>query len=127
MRKKVKEAAWYHLPGAKKNATFDDMLKDMEKQRKKLATDDDKWYMTPKKMPKLKEIFEDFVPGGLGDNTSSDEVDSEQLKMGIEIEMEHTDDPKIAKEIALDHLTEDPKYYTKLKKMEKEGVSAMSL
>jgi hypothetical protein len=28
--------------------------------------------------------------------------------------MEHTNDPDIAKEIAMDHLTEDPRYYTKL-------------
>jgi hypothetical protein len=28
--------------------------------------------------------------------------------------MEHTDDEEIAREIAMDHLTEDPKYYTKL-------------
>ena len=28
--------------------------------------------------------------------------------------MEHTDDKTMAEEIAMDHLTEDPKYYTKL-------------
>jgi hypothetical protein len=41
-------------------------------------------------------------------------VDMNQLKMGIETEMEHTKDKNIAKKIALDHLKEDPKYYTKL-------------
>ena len=30
------------------------------------------------------------------------------------VEMEHTNDPDIAKEIAMDHLTEDPDYYSKL-------------
>jgi len=45
-------------------------------------------------------------------------VDAEQLTMGIKVEMEHTDKPEEAKKIALDHLAEDPKYYTKLKKME---------
>lgn len=44
------------------------------------------------------------------------EVNPEQLKIGIKIEMEHTRDPKIAKQIAMDHLAEDPHYYTKLKK-----------
>jgi len=39
--------------------------------------------------------------------------------MGIKVEMEHTKDRAIAREIALDHLTEDPKYYSKLKKVEK--------
>jgi hypothetical protein len=43
---------------------------------------------------------------------------SEEYKMGIETEMEHTTDPNVAKAIALDHLFEDPQYYTKLKKVE---------
>ena len=37
-----------------------------------------------------------------------------ELEVGIKVEMEHTDDPKEAKKIALDHLKEDPKYYSKL-------------
>ena len=41
-----------------------------------------------------------------------------ELKMGIETEMEHTDESEFARAIALDHLYEDPKYYTKLKQME---------
>ena len=41
-----------------------------------------------------------------------------QLEMGLKIEMEHTEDMNIAKKIALDHLAEDPHYYTKLAKME---------
>jgi hypothetical protein len=56
-------------------------------------------------------------------------VDSlkEQLKMGLKVEMEHTDDKDKAKEIALDHLWEDPSYYTKLKKLEtKESMGADS-
>jgi hypothetical protein len=39
-----------------------------------------------------------------------------ELEMGIKIEMEHTDDKDKAKEIAMDHLWENPSYYTKLKK-----------
>jgi hypothetical protein len=35
--------------------------------------------------------------------------------MGIRVEMEHTDDPKKAEKIALDHLAENPFYYTQLK------------
>lgn len=41
-----------------------------------------------------------------------------QLKMGIKTEQEHTSNIEVAKEIALDHLKEDPKYYSKLHKME---------
>lgn len=47
-----------------------------------------------------------------------------QLEMGLKIEMEHTEDMNIAKKIALDHLTEDPHYYTKLAKMEGKGENA---
>ena len=42
-----------------------------------------------------------------------------QLKLGIKVELEHTTDKKVAEEIALDHLSELPDYYTKLQKMEK--------
>jgi len=48
-----------------------------------------------------------------------------QLEMGLEVEMEHTDNKDKAREIALDHLWEDPSYYSKLKKMEtKESMGA---
>ena len=40
----------------------------------------------------------------------------QQIKKGIEVEMEHTDDPKIALKIAMDHIKEDPQYYDKLTK-----------
>lgn len=46
-----------------------------------------------------------------------DEIMS-QLEMGTRIEQEHTSDPKVAREIALDHLKEMPDYYSRLKKME---------
>jgi nicotinamide mononucleotide adenylyltransferase len=38
-----------------------------------------------------------------------------QLKVGIGVEKEHTKNEKTAREIALDHLEENPKYYKKLK------------
>ena len=42
-----------------------------------------------------------------------------QLQAGIKVEKEHTTKENVAREIALDHLNEDPKYYIKLKKVEK--------
>jgi len=36
--------------------------------------------------------------------------------MGIIVEAEHHLGPCMARKIALDHLTENPKYYTKLKR-----------
>lgn len=48
------------------------------------------------------------------------DVDPKELQKGIEVEMEHTDDPVKAEQIALDHLAEDPQYYTKLATIEPE-------
>ena len=41
-----------------------------------------------------------------------------QLSKGKKVEMEHTIDPDIAGEIALDHLYEDPNYYSNLQRIE---------
>lgn len=46
-----------------------------------------------------------------------------QLKIGIKIEKEHTTNTQQAREIALDHLGEDPNYYTKLGKAGLEEAS----
>jgi hypothetical protein len=43
-----------------------------------------------------------------------------QLYLGMKAEMEHTENPDVAKKIALDHLSESPFYYEYLTKMEKE-------
>lgn len=42
--------------------------------------------------------------------------DKAELKKGIQHEKEHTMDEALATKIAVDHLLEDPKYYTKLGK-----------
>jgi hypothetical protein len=57
---------------------------------------------------------------GEHDFSPDSEFNPEQLKMGIAVEKEHTKSNLIAKLIAKDHLKEDPKYYSKLKKMESE-------
>lgn len=59
--------------------------------------------------------------GGLADNSSPLDFDLEQLKKGIEVEKEHTNDPDIALKIAMDHLFEIPDYYDRLEKMEREA------
>jgi hypothetical protein len=59
------------------------------------------------------------IKGGLGDNRPDSDFDAQQLASGIKTELEHTQDRSVAKEIAKDHLTEDPNYYSKLKKIEK--------
>ena len=66
------------------------------------------------------EKLQDKIPGGLADDKQPFEFDSEQLAMGLMVEMEHTDDPKIALEIAMDHLVERSDYYKRLSEIEIE-------
>lgn len=72
---------------------------------------------------KPKKLNEDLLQGGIGDDKPSKEFDREDLKRGAKEEMEHTKDIKIAMEIAKDHLTEDPNYYSKLNKAGLEEIS----
>jgi hypothetical protein len=70
----------------------------------------------------------DVVPGGLAKGLSLNDIAEKhgvsvdimvaEFKKGIAVEMEHTTDREVAKEITLDHLFEDPKYYDKLAKVE---------
>ena len=48
------------------------------------------------------------------------DYDKKELKLGIKTELEHTDNKRIATIIAKQHLMEDPKYYSKLKKVHEE-------
>lgn len=68
------------------------------------------------------------IKGGLADKMSAEDIAKKhgvevnhiksQIKMGLKVEMEHTNDPRKALEIAMDHMVESPDYYTKLKEME---------
>ena len=70
-------------------------------------------------------VRDDLLPGGKGDGHSPSEFDRREVAMGLHHEMEHTDDPRKALEIAIDHLTENPHYYTELRAsgIESEAVS----
>ena len=48
------------------------------------------------------------------------DYDPTELEIGIDEEMGHTNNRKIAEIIAKQHLEEDPQYYTKLKKIKKK-------
>jgi len=61
------------------------------------------------------------LKGGVGDNKNPAELDRSELNSGIKEEKEHTNDTDVATEIAVDHLTEEPKYYSKMKKVEKRS------
>lgn len=65
--------------------------------------------------------YQDQLPGGLGDDKQPGDFDPAALKRGLAVEMEHTDDERVATEIAIDHLTEDPDYYAKLATIEDHG------
>lgn len=69
-------------------------------------------------MAKAKE-WKDKLDGGKADKKKPSDFDKQALAQGTKVESEHTKDKKLAMEIAMDHLTEDPKYYEKLKQVEK--------
>jgi hypothetical protein len=62
----------------------------------------------------------DYIKGGLADKSKVSDFCPVQLAKGVKVEREHTSDPKIAREIAMDHLKEDSEYYVKLEKMERK-------
>ena len=68
-----------------------------------------------------------LMKGGMSNANKSVEYDDEQMRMGTEVEHEHTVDDDVAAKIARDHLAEIPDYYTRLRVMEaeagKEGAS----
>lgn len=61
---------------------------------------------------------ENKMKGGKGDKLDADHVNYHEFTKGWKHELEHTDDIDKAKEIALDHLAEDPNYYTRLDMIE---------
>lgn len=80
---------------------------------------------------RLRIIMKNTIKGGKADKmtvkdiadkfkVSVDKIEA-QIKKGVKIEMEHTDDKERATEIAMDHITEFPDYYDRLIKMEKDA------
>jgi hypothetical protein len=69
---------------------------------------------------RVAKVWTDKLPGGLADKKKPSDFDSGQLAKGVKIEMEHTDNREKAREIAMDHLQEDPNYYDKLETIEGE-------
>jgi len=111
--------------------SYEDAVKWAKKNFEKFSPD----------MIKYESVNErDVVPGGLAKGLSLNDIAEKhgvsvdimvaQFKKGIAVEMEHTTDREVAKEITLDHLFEDPKYYDKLAKVEeyvdKKGVERVA-
>jgi hypothetical protein len=67
----------------------------------------------------------------IGIDWEASPFDAEQLRMGMEVELEHglhdmltnvsDDDPHVTAKIALAHLNEFPDYYTRLNAMEEQA------
>lgn len=67
----------------------------------------------------------------IGINWATSPFDAEQLRIGMNVELEHglhdmltnvsDDDPQLTAKIALAHLNEFPDYYTRLERMEEEA------
>lgn len=74
---------------------------------------------------------EDLLPGGAADNMPDSAFPADKLQEGVKHEREHTRNPEIAKEIAEDHLSEEPDYYEEHKdddkKVEKTSAGSVYL
>jgi 5'(3')-deoxyribonucleotidase len=104
------------------NTTPDVGPNEITKQAKKFGNTVDKDGRPPTLSKKVKGKSTNVLFNlGLAESKMSKEL-YKQLKMGIEVEMEHTDNPKLAMKIAIDHIKEDPKYYDKLKFIHDEQV-----
>jgi len=76
-----------------------------------------------------------MIKGGKADKMSVEDIArkhsvfvgtiQKQIEMGIKVEMEHTNSEEKAKEVAMDHLSEFPDYYTRLDSMEKKAKKAI--
>jgi Protein of unknown function (DUF5661) len=72
-----------------------------------------------KPTPTVKELAKKY-------NVSIEKIETELAK-GTKVEMEHTTDPKVAREIALDHLSEKIDYYDKLKQVEEDALNELNV
>jgi hypothetical protein len=68
--------------------------------------------------------YDETINEGKGKELHPNQINPAELRMGIKVELEHTDVLDKAKKIALDHLAENPYYYTALKLAGVESPSA---
>jgi hypothetical protein len=117
-KKEMEEDCWKgykEIGGKKKNGKMVPNCVKESEEKLKGGISDDKTLMDLAK----KHSYDDS-----SDSTTKNKIDDmlqtlkSQFKKGLKVELEHTDDKSIAKEIVLDHLSEDPHYYTELKKIE---------
>jgi hypothetical protein len=66
------------------------------------------------KNPKFYSDLDKYLKSDKLEETNMNQFDPKELAAGIKIEHEHTQDERLAQKIAIDHLSEDPHYYSKL-------------
>ena len=121
----------YYDEGSDPSAVAEGILEDYMQMEDNIASQIDR--MEDEESGKYTK-FQDF-PGGISEGKKKkakkeekpynpNAIHPSELRMGIRVEMEHTDDPKKAEKIALDHLAENPFYYTALKLSGIESPSA---
>lgn len=71
------------------------------------------------------ELQLEDLTGGLSEGKKLSDFNPKAIAKGVLVELEHTDKIEVAVKIAMDHLTEDPKYYEKLAVMEGENKEPM--
>lgn len=101
----ISEKDYFKIVKLKALEAFKNYLTSLNEENDKKEIDLDK-------LDKKKKKQGEVLKGGKGDGKSLKEFDPEQIKLGLKVEMEHTDDPLLAIEIVLDHLSEDNTYYT---------------
>jgi hypothetical protein len=74
-----------------------------------------------------RKMNEEILKGGKGDGKSENDYDPFEFELGIAVESEHTDNLEEKKEIVMDHLEENPSYYTEgfAKEIFDEDISAI--
>lgn len=89
---------------------------DIHKLAEELGIDEHKFE------EKIYELLSSFLNAGRYKEKPLTEIDEDQLKRGIEVEMEHSRNKAIARRISLDHMAEFPgkDYYKALKDMEEK-------
>lgn len=109
-------------PPPPKNVSVEEWDKILQRgppQKKKTSNTSKEISMNNTLQNNVKKIAADLIAGGQAEGLSPQNFNAQQLAAGQKIEMEHTNNPAVAREIAEDHLTEFPNYYPALKKMEK--------
>lgn len=116
------------LPKEEKEAIFNELKSELELKEEEDKDKEEIVEEESNEENKQDDNVDEKLDGGKGDNLTIEQLAEKhnvsvdtleiELEKAIEIELEHTDDREVAKEIAMDHLSEQADYYEKLEKVE---------